>query len=189
MSCPYTYELRGALLTSYARVIKDDGLSANDMNPKRDKVIATAIARAFEHTKRPSDDQIVTDPNSWVADDLLPAFQGKDWQEISDETVYLYRLELGYFTPEALRYYLPAFLVRGLRSTISSPAYGEMLEMVFYALVMDEHEALRNRLENLVSSLDEPQKNAIKRFLRHFIAENRPYWDKFEKQVKDFWGA
>ena len=70
------------------------------------------IDQAFSGAKYPGDDGIVTDNSrsNLECAEVATAFRGRHWSEIPLETLAYENQALFFFTPEAYRFYLPAYL-------------------------------------------------------------------------------
>lgn len=91
-------------------------------------VVKSTILRAFAATPYPGDDNLVTnstnqDPES---QEIAEAFRGKQWNTISAKTLHEFAQALPLFTPEAFRYYLPAYMLE----SISLPESEDILKDV-----------------------------------------------------------
>jgi hypothetical protein len=71
--------------------------------------VAQVIIKAFAAAPYPGDDAIVK-PDSEGAD-LLAALQGKTWDDLDIGTIATCHIDMPLLTPEAFRYYLPAFMM------------------------------------------------------------------------------
>src|SRR5262249_25260855 len=84
------------------------------MLAKRDRELARKIEAAFAAVEYPGDDNLVNIPIHWSCEDIPEEFRGKHWKNISARLAYWYRTELPCFTPSALHFYFPAFLIASL---------------------------------------------------------------------------
>jgi hypothetical protein len=96
--------------------------------------LALVIEKAFANMQYPGDDNLVWSSHDAFVD-FYETFRGKHWKNISENTLYSWRHDLHRFTPEAFRYYLPAFIISELRST-----EGADLEAVIFYLTPPEEE-------------------------------------------------
>lgn len=71
--------------------------------------VAQQIEEAFADTPRPDDDQIA-EPGGDNRD-VLRALRGREWHDLSLAVITDFHVDLLVLTPEAFRYYLPAFLL------------------------------------------------------------------------------
>jgi hypothetical protein len=80
--------------------------------------VNTKILEAFGATHYPGDKNLVTDQSGYDPEcrEVLRAFKGKDWKNVSVEMVRKYKDALPLFTPAAFQYYLPAYMIACLDS-------------------------------------------------------------------------
>ncbi|MCU0466347.1 MAG: hypothetical protein MUF38_17485 [Anaerolineae bacterium] len=122
--------------------------------------------------------------------DTAQAFRGKSWQDLDTETVRYYSVALHFFTPQAYRYFLPAYMtlcvthythvdmaVDTLIGTLRSPSVG------------DVHVEGRSRFQEVVTGLTDAQKGVIAHFLAYMgethhksdaISALTRYWQLFQ---------
>ena len=81
--------------------------------PQLPHIVKAKIAGAFDFTPYPGDENLVTDQSGYnpEASEIEGAFRGKDWKDISVETILKLKAALPLFTPAAFRYYLPAYMI------------------------------------------------------------------------------
>lgn len=72
------------------------------------------IVKAFEDWPPPT--EIVSDPDGPFAEGTVKYFSGKLWQQVILPNLSSVADAMVYFTPEAHRYYLPAYMVLSLAS-------------------------------------------------------------------------
>lgn len=83
------------------------------MGHNREEVIAT-VSIAFASARYPGDDRIVPPDRDWdwESQEIKQAFRGRRWEDAGvDFLCPTHRTDLGFLTPEAFAYYLPAFLI------------------------------------------------------------------------------
>lgn len=81
------------------------------MDDKLTEQIARQIEAAFANTPYPGDENI----SNHEREDLDEDFKGKHWRDIPPKSLFAHRSDLGFFTTEAFRFYLPAFVLGVLR--------------------------------------------------------------------------
>jgi len=84
------------------------------------------IVEAFEDWPPPT--TVLSDPNGPFADSTVSNFAGKLWQQVITQNLSTHADALVYFTPEAHRYYLPAFMVLSL----SSPEHDDHCDLIVH---------------------------------------------------------
>ena len=71
--------------------------------------VAAQIEDAFAQTPYPGDDKIAKPDTDGAS--LTRAFWGKNWRDVQLTTLSNYHVDLPLMTPEAFRYYVPAFML------------------------------------------------------------------------------
>jgi hypothetical protein len=73
------------------------------------------IESAFADVEYPGDDRLVSDTSGYdlECNDVAALFKGKHWKDVSLETLLSHSGALPLLTPEAYRFYLPAYLLAG----------------------------------------------------------------------------
>lgn len=155
------------------------------------------IQEAFADVPYPGDDQLVTHTDYFERDAIKTFFKGKDWRDINIEWLsHEYPQDpsacLGFMTPQAFRYYLPAYL---LVSIDNLPESDVTPETTVWALTAPETPGPdMDRFVARMDGLTKRQAQAIKSFLEFRKAEyaddpehrNDPiialerYWNKVE---------
>lgn len=147
--------------------------------------IASEVEEAFATVPYPGDDRIVGSSTHWESPDVLEAFRGKHWREVSLDVLFTYRMSLGQLTPEAFHFYLPACLLASLRY---SEAVDTLRENLFSWLTPPEEEGYRaGWFASRVSLFDAPQKAAIRRFVELYVETERSYPDPDRERALAFW--
>ena len=138
-----------------------------DAELRRGVDLAFDVETAFEVRSLPDDDTIIRNPGQHWADDVASAFQGKHWRDVSPALVSEYRHSLQFFTPAALCFYLPAFMILSL--TWPGATLDMALEGLFTAFTPpigpDDSEFDRRFM-----SLSPPQRHTVSRFVEHYVS-------------------
>lgn len=84
------------------------GSLPNEANP-----LVREIHRAFANVKYPGDGAIVYDNSGrhLECNQVAEAFRGKHWSEVTPEILLYHNQAHFFFSPEAYRFYLPAYLI------------------------------------------------------------------------------
>jgi len=132
------------------------------------------IERAFRDVAYPGDDRISVG-SDLDAIELRELFKAKHWSVVPLSAVRSERGSLSFFTPEAFRFYLPAFL----RAVLLYPQETDTLrENLFYTLTPPESEGeSMSWFRELAEGLTVPQREVIRSFVKSF-AESEPYYSK-----------
>jgi len=75
--------------------------------------VVQQISEAFADVPYPGDHPLVCEP-VWSEGEVTNAFRGRDWHDVDVVTLWTNREALSFFTPQALRFYLPAFMIASL---------------------------------------------------------------------------
>jgi hypothetical protein len=141
--------------------------------------ICQAINAAFDDTPYPGDANIVDDIRGEGAM-VAEIFCGKHWKELSPEVLFLYRNSIPFFSADAYRFYLPAFMIAAFSNQ-------DILESVLYSLdrksQIDEIAFLKK-----AGRLKGSEKKAVKLFLE-FIKDNysRDYPREPVSALQHYW--
>ncbi len=76
--------------------------------------ICHMIERRFKDTPEPSPDQIVNNPTGYEAAKYIREFAGKQWQLLHPDFLNANHASVSFFSPEAMRYYIPAYMILDL---------------------------------------------------------------------------
>ncbi len=126
---------------------------------------------------------------------MFEAFKGKHWREVSLETLISNRDHLSFFTPEAFRFYLPAFLIALL--THPNPLDLDVLNENTVSNLSPNYDwgidQFKEIFEPRVAVLDAAQKKAIKWFIEWYVDRSKQYnppdyEDHSLDSTSEFWG-
>ncbi len=104
-----------------------------------DESLINAIRSAFAGVTHPGDERLLSSDSFDGSEiesfrkDLMPP----SWEQISTQLIDYHYDVLPFFAPEAYRFFLPAYLLRGLTSCTAEPA-NNVIEFVVYNLIMPE---------------------------------------------------
>src|SRR5689334_13102009 len=70
--------------------------------PELARDIAREVEEAFTTVTYPGDDKLVSDPNYYECPEVIEAFRGKHWRDISLDVLFDHRDKLALFSPEGL---------------------------------------------------------------------------------------
>jgi hypothetical protein len=138
-----------------------------DAELRRGVDLAFDVEIAFEGQSLSDDDAIVENPGHYWADDVASAFRGKHWRDVSPALVSQYRYSLKFFTPAALCFYLPAFMVLSLTWP------GATLDMALdglFTTFTPPIGPLDPEFDRRFVSLSPRQRHTVSRFAEHYVA-------------------
>jgi hypothetical protein len=147
--------------------------------------IAREVEEAFANVPYPGDDRLVAYPDYYESDDVIEAFRGKHWRDISPEVLSEHWASLGLFSPEAFRFYLPCYLIAAL---LRSDVTGMVWETVFFRLTPPESEG--DKMDGFlkrINALDARQKAVIRRFVEVYVQIEAGYPDSSRDRALPFW--
>lgn len=141
------------------------------------------IEDAFSDVEYPGDERIVITTEYFDNLKVLLDFKGKHWKEITTEMILQHRFDLSRFTPEAFRFYLPAYLI----SSLIAEDRGEIIIHVVWNLDPQEEQGnFRDEFLARVEGLSSKQKTAIKAFINFFV-ERQTHLLPDDKRMQQFW--
>ncbi|MEA5514770.1 DUF6714 family protein [Nodularia sp. UHCC 0506] len=147
------------------------------------------IEGAFSTSQYPRDDQLVYDNsgNHLECEEIARDFRGKDWKTIPLETLRYNADSLLFFTPQAYRFYLPAYLLASIQFYREADI---ITNNVVYSLTAPEEQGFEmKRFLLRVSFFSLTQKSAIRSFLKFLLTKhsgNFPLGD-INTAIERFW--
>lgn len=162
-----------------------------------DEELAARIKKAFTDAPYPGDDRLVLDLRHFESGEVVHAFAGRHWKELPLDFLSAHLMSRHNFTPEAFRYYLPAYLLASLRRL--SPAEAEtgavnIPEAIVYDLIPARREGFAfDDFQARVSGLTLEQKIVLRDFLRWWDQVVREDWpgrppeDEVEIAGRRYW--
>src|SRR5207253_1099641 len=125
--------------------------------------LAEAIATAFAPVPPPG--RPIAEGIGPMPEDVERALGGKSPDEVTARDARDVRVDLGYLTPAAFVYYLPALLRIALAGGEQADGVGESL---FGMLTPPEDPGLRGSFDERVAPLDEAQRDAVGRWVEWY---------------------
>ncbi|MDP9121216.1 MAG: hypothetical protein M3O15_07590 [Acidobacteriota bacterium] len=76
------------------------------------------IQAAFDPVPYPGDERLLMQPeiHSLEGEEIQSAFSGRHWSEVAAETFVYHHQALFFLSPEAFQFFLPGYLIAGIRS-------------------------------------------------------------------------
>lgn len=133
------------------------------------------IEAAFAGVQRPDDTNVVYDDTGGhlECNEVAAAFRGKHWKQVPLEVLRDHYSGLFFFTPEAYRFYLPAYLC----AVLLHYEDGDMIPgSIVFSLIPPSHAGDVQNYRQRMDGFTSPQRNAIKSFLE-FLQAQHPYED------------
>lgn len=157
--------------------------------PQRFQDLEHWIRNAFRNCEYPGDDHIVyADPNDFEACDVAASLKGKHWESLlkAEDLLLYHNCSLGFLTPKAFLFYLPAFLIDSLSCHDSNV----VRDMLLYELcIADTMMPRRKRQFDIIRLMTYEQKCVIRTFLEFLIDQTpKGVTDDLPAQaLKSFW--
>lgn len=128
------------------------------------------IEAAFADTKYPGDDRLVYDNSGYhlECNEIAAAFRGKDWRELSVEMLRYHAQSLAFMTPEAYRFYLPAYLIA---AALHYDEADIIPDAVVFNLIPPSEDWLFHMYRQKMQGLTAAQRRAIRSWLQ-FLKEH-----------------
>ena len=138
----------------------------------RKRALREQIIAAFEDTPHPGDDNI----SVGTCDDEGTAayFSGKTWRGHTPEVLRWHDSSLRFFTPEAFRYFLPAYML----GTLEDPEEADVVPGSIWSSLLVERHLYDPQIdcEPRQGSLSPPERQAVAEFVRYLSDEQADYW-------------
>jgi hypothetical protein len=148
--------------------------------------LAEQIERAFADVPYPGDDRLVENPADLESSNLRDRFKGKHWSTLSFKTLMDERSGLPLLTPEAFRFFIPAYL----HVSVVRP---DEVDVIPENLVSDLTPPLQEgesaeRFRTVVSGFTPEQMQVIRAFMRYWFNQIPPkYLIDSDRRAKKFW--
>jgi len=138
----------------------------------RTETIITDLDRAFGELKRPKDTELLH-VDCFDNSDIKPFYGEKHWREIPDEMIESQNGALCFFSPQAFRFFLPAYMRYCLRNYVDSQSFS--VDATIYAL--NPHgSGQKDFMESKWGLFSSDQLGVVVSFLK-FMSEQEEYVD------------
>ena len=144
------------------------------------------IERAFADVPYPGDDRIVENPADLESSNLRNRFKGKHWSTLSLKTLMDERSGLPLLTPEAFRFFIPAYL----HVSVVRPNEVDVIpeNVVFHLTPPGQKGESAEWFWSVVSGFTLAQKQVIRAFMRYWFDQTPPkYLIDSDRRAKEFW--
>ena len=150
--------------------------------------LKSLIKAAFADVEYPGDDNIAGCGRIGCddCDPLAEHFKGTSWQEHNLQTLAGYA-GIGFFYPQALHYYLPAYMLAEMENCrlaeihfCQSEEYEEYPDPLMnldisYCFCLSEHESIQESKEKFVALLSKQQRRAVTEYLKFMATDEEGY--------------
>ena len=133
--------------------------------------LVSVIEEAFSEVEYPGDERLVYDSSGKHLEcaEVAAALRGRDWRELSVEELRYSPSNLFFMTPEAVHYYLPAYL---RASVVSYGEAGGIPDTLLWLLNDPGNSSHDPQVAGLLRRLTAAQRAAIRSFLEFLRDEH-----------------
>ncbi|MFY0563591.1 DUF6714 family protein [Archangium lansingense] len=157
------------------------------LNSRRE-AIRQQLEAAFADAPYPGDDHIGYDTEDWESAELVRAFKGKHWKELTPAELQYH--SSSFLSSEGFRYYLPAYLLAALED------HGNLMPHTVYGLTLPAgsssgEQRLRAWQLERFEQLSPAQKHAVRAFLEYARGEASHYFSQGQEPrlaLTRYWG-
>jgi hypothetical protein len=177
-----------------------------------EQTVRERISAAFADTPSPAENEVVAAPPGADPeyDQVAAAFRGKRWQDLEPGQVLSFADSLPLFTPKALRYYLPAYMLVSVGPVTDSEVEREAVpgrkanpgfesldvsNFVLFRLMVPESRDEREYFLSYASLFNTEERKAVARYLELMAdrlaadwaaGDFRPRREEMERSIR-FW--
>jgi hypothetical protein len=140
-------------------------MQVDDDFAARAAAVTKEIESAFAKVKHPGVKDMVLSPGFPDPEEIRRDFGNLHWRDLPFRTIFYHREAFAWLTPAAYAFYLPAFM----RASLSTePGAGDICTYTIIALAPRDWNDPRAvaKFEERYQRLTEPQRNAVRSFLR-----------------------
>jgi hypothetical protein len=167
--------------------MKDNRFENYENEDEVSRDIALDVEAAFKNVPYPGNDNLIDSSGHWESPEVVEAFRGRHWKDISLDTLFTHRLSLSLFSPKAFLFYLPAYLVAAL---LHSGEVDTLRENVSFLLTPpDSAGPQMDWFPTRVSLFDIRQKEAVRRFMNFVLKQENSYPNPNRQRTLDFWSS
>jgi hypothetical protein len=151
--------------------------------PKSSEQLAKIIRKAFASSQYPGDNRLVYDNSGshLECNQVADAFKGKHWADLPVDFLRRHADSMFFFTPEAYRFYLPAYLLAAVLSYRDADVIPNNLVHTFIPPASEGPE--RERFESRTHGFDAQQRLATKMFLEFLSSEHSQDFPRGDPQI------
>jgi hypothetical protein len=150
---------------------------------KRPVTIRESIEKAFADVPYPGDDQIADHKDCPECDDIKTHFRGKNWRGHSVEELQQYQSALSLFTPQALKYFLPAFMLASLGAWREADDIPSSIMFMCLPPEPEEDAGMKQHWRERFELLTSMQRKAIAAYLQEWADSDAPFVEAFAKDI------
>ncbi len=173
-------EVLGKDVSAFILIARNSLRTKEAHGPMDDAEMERLIAEAFADVAYPGDDSIMRSRN-WEAEEYLPDFRGKHWREIIDPDFLKSHTSLSVLSSRALQFYMPAYLIGGVRYPATAKEWTIRLCQLLYpysdpSWPLEWKQQEWQDLNDLMKLLTVKQKQSIRQFLEYLVLKGTDEW-------------
>lgn len=162
--------------------------------------IIIEIQNAFSETQYPGDKNITSSPYKaqypdYEGNQIDKVFKGKSWNEVSENDLAFQNSAMAFFTNDAWRYYLPAYMILIVNDIKKADVIAD--DLVRYLTVPEEKVGITQeetfkdfeRFTERVAEFSLEQGRAILHFLEYLFENHKDHYPDNEplKPIDQYW--
>ena len=124
------------------------------------------IETAFAEVPYPGDNHIANNQCCHECDEVIEHFRGTTWRQHTITELADYRSVLPLFTPKALQYFLPAYMLSSLGAWLEADTIPFSISQMFLPLRQDSDSNLNLYHEARLTAFNKQQRAAIAAYLQ-----------------------
>lgn len=141
------------------------------------------IEPAFADVAYPGDERIAEHENCPECNAVRAHFRGASWRGHTVEELQQYQSALSLFTPEALQYFLPAFMLVSLGAWRQADNIPSSILYQCLPPGPDTNEGLEEYWRERFEILTRPQREAVAEFLKEWANSDCPFVDAYAGDI------
>jgi hypothetical protein len=133
------------------------------------------IENAFAEVSYPGDDNIAAHQDCLECDDIREFFCRKSWRELKFPELYGWHSAINLFTPQALQYFLPGYMIASLGHWEEADLTPEWILYMWLPEEKYDTENMRRHRAERQSIFSLAQRAAISAYLHEYKAHDDPH--------------
>jgi hypothetical protein len=146
--------------------------------------VSESIESAFADVPYPGDDRIADHQNCPECDDVREHFRGATWRGHNVAELQQYQSVLPLFTPEALQYFFPAFMLVSLGAWCEADDIPSSILYMCLPSDPSEEPGLQQHQRERFEIFTRTQRKAIADYLREWANSDAPFVDAHTKDIQ-----
>ncbi len=178
----WSHDPSQAVIASQAFYKELYGYHYPECTDEKDQALVNQIREAFADTPMPVGDRLTGSVQTDEPYEISLEFQGQDWQTLHPEFLSYHSASLSFFTAEAIRYYLPAYLID---SIYRSDGNGNPVFALTYGFTKERSQHRQYSTQKM-SLFNQKERRAILAYLNSRMSD--PYEKpEIEEAIATYW--